>query len=279
MTTQHLPAVSREANQRFADWLEKLSYDSSHIQVEIPEWIQSTSDRNVFKNFIYPQHKLESGDSTIFNDRIILSTQNASVTRLNSEIAKVQTVESREYFSFDMVHNDPSGQFGHYPEYLRKMEIDDLPDGILKLHVGMPIMLLRDYYPKIGLCNGTRLIITQLFSLAVKARIISQNPRFNGEEHIIPRVTQTTSNGLPFTLTRKQLALRPCYSMPINKSQGQTFNYVGVDLTHPVSAHGQFYLAMSRVTDVSRLIVLLPPGTKQTKNIVYPEVLLRPPTI
>jgi ATP-dependent exoDNAse (exonuclease V) alpha subunit len=63
--------------------------------------------------------------------------------------------------------------------------------------------------------------------------------------------------------------------MTINKSQGQSFDVVGVDLRHSVFTHGQFYVAISRVTDVGNLSVLLPEeGDTKVENIVYPEVLI-----
>ena len=61
--------------------------------------------------------------------------------------------------------------------------------------------------------------------------------------------------------------------MTINKSQGQSFEAVGVDLRSPVFTHGQFYVATSRVTSKAGLCVLLPPNTTYTCNIVYPEIL------
>ena len=63
--------------------------------------------------------------------------------------------------------------------------------------------------------------------------------------------------------------------MTVNKSQGQSLNFVGVDLRTPVFTHGQLYVALLRVTDISGLAVLLPRnGDGTTANIVYPEVLL-----
>jgi hypothetical protein len=61
--------------------------------------------------------------------------------------------------------------------------------------------------------------------------------------------------------------------MTINKSQGQSFEAIGVDLRSLVFTHGQFYVAASRVTSKSGLCVLLPPNTTSTCNIVYPEIL------
>jgi ATP-dependent exoDNAse (exonuclease V) alpha subunit len=63
--------------------------------------------------------------------------------------------------------------------------------------------------------------------------------------------------------------------MTINKAQGQSLDRVGVDLRLPVLTYGQLYVALSRVTDVDKLDVLLPEQSDtRVENIVYPEVLL-----
>ena len=70
--------------------------------------------------------------------------------------------------------------------------------------------------------------------------------------------------------------MRLCFTMTINKAQGQSLQKVGIDLRQPVFTHGQFYVAFSRVTNVANLDVLLPyRGSGMVENIVYPEVLLR----
>ena len=59
----------------------------------------------------------------------------------------------------------------------------------------------------------------------------------------------------------------------INKSQGQSFETVRVDLRTLVFSHGQFYVAISRVSSVGGLHVLLPSDLDKTTNIVWPEIL------
>jgi ATP-dependent exoDNAse (exonuclease V) alpha subunit len=58
---------------------------------------------------------------------------------------------------------------------------------------------------------------------------------------------------LPFILSRLQFPVRLCFSMTINKSQGQSVEHVGLDLRSAVFTHGQFYVAVSRVKSVQNI--------------------------
>ncbi|KAI8528138.1 hypothetical protein RHMOL_Rhmol12G0127900 [Rhododendron molle] len=76
-------------------------------------------------------------------------------------------------------------------------------------------------------------------------------------------------------MTRRQFPVRLAYAMTINKAQGQSVKFVGVDLRTPVFSHGQLYVALSRCKSFDRINVLLPEeAIDSTTNIVYPEVLL-----
>ena len=99
---------------------------------------------------------------------------------------------------------------------------------------------------------------------------------FHRQLWLIPRIKLTSTDGeLPFIVSRRQFPTRLCFAMTVNKSQGQSFNFVGVDLRIPVFTHGQLYVALSRVTDIRGLSLLLPrEGGAATTNIIYPEVLL-----
>ena len=106
-------------------------------------------------------------------------------------------------------------------------------------------MLLRNLNIRRGLCNGTRLVIRRLQPNLVEADILLG--RFAGTRVFIPRIVLAPSDtDLPFTLKRKQFPLRLAWSMTVNKSQGQSYEKLGLLLEEPVFAHGQLYVAFSR---------------------------------
>jgi hypothetical protein len=98
---------------------------------------------------------------------------------------------------------------------------------------------------------------------------------FDGQYRLIYRCRLSTSENLGFTLTRMQFPIRLAFAMTINKSQGQSLLYVGVDLRKPVFTYGQLYVALSRTTDINNVAVLFSSTNPErvTDNIVYPEVL------
>ncbi|KAI3936611.1 hypothetical protein MKW92_018391 [Papaver armeniacum] len=145
----------------------------------------------------------------------------------------------------------------------------------LTLKPGVPIMLLRNLSNADGLCNGTRLIVTQLGEKVIEATILT-GPS-TGNTVFIPRIVMTTpESSLPFILHRRQFPVRICYAMTINKSQGQSLPNVGVFLEEPVFSHGQLYVAISRTTRRQGLKILIKKNGDEpdgyTKNIVYGEI-------
>lgn len=66
--------------------------------------------------------------------------------------------------------------------------------------------------------------------------------------------------------------------MTVNKSQGQSLKTVGVDLRTSAFTHAQLYVALSRMTTLQGITILMAENSdSKTKNVVYPKVLLCPP--
>jgi ATP-dependent DNA helicase PIF1 len=124
------------------------------------------------------------------------------------------------------------------------------------------------------------LVVRRLHSHVIDAEILTGTNK--GEYVLIPRIKLAPSDvNVPFTLERTQFPVRVSYCVTINKSQGQTFDKLGIFLPSPVFAHGQLYVAFSRARcfqDISVQIGQTPTqGLFQaktiTQNIVYKEVL------
>lgn len=61
-----------------------------------------------------------------------------------------------------------------YPsEYLNSINTAELPPHELKLKKNAIIMLLRNLDVSEGMCNGTRLIVTELCNHIIKAKILT----------------------------------------------------------------------------------------------------------
>lgn len=121
-----------------------------------------------------------------------------------------------------------------------------MPPHKLTLKQGCPIMLLRYLDPRIGLCNGMRLICRVFHRNLIDVEI--PFGQFRSTRVFIPHIPLKSSENikLPFNLTRKQFPVRLAFALTINKPQRQTIPHVGIYLPNHVFSHGQLYVALSR---------------------------------
>ncbi|XP_028093170.1 ATP-dependent DNA helicase PIF1-like [Camellia sinensis] len=231
-------------NANFAKFLMEIGTNPQEI-VKLPSTIHKCQDLKDIISVVYPQLDVAmTSTATFLTERTILSARNDDVSAINTAALNIFL--------------DPLG----------------LPTFKVELKVSCPIMLLRNVAPKDGLCNGTRLMVSRCNTRIIEAQILTGEKC--GNLVFIPRISLTPSSSkMPFQMTRRQFPVRLAYALTINKSQGQSVKFVGVDLRTAVFSHGQLYVTLSRCTSFDRISVLLPNDEPDsTTNIVCPEILL-----
>ncbi|XP_074362500.1 ATP-dependent DNA helicase RRM3-like [Apium graveolens] len=239
-------------------------------------------NENTVDNMIcstYPNFSHEGHITQYLSERAILIPTNQTVGHLNSLIVDKLPRVSVSYFCVDATEEfgGTDGDLNEaFPiEYLNSLNVAGMPPHDLKLKVGAVVMLMYNLNQTLGLCNGIRMIVTKCLRFCVECEVICG--MFVGSKHFISRMELSLSDTkMPFKLIRKQMALQICYAMTINKSQGQSLKIVGLYLPKSVFTHGQYYVAISRVTSPTSLTIFVDDesgaATNITQNVVYKEV-------
>ncbi|XP_068340932.1 uncharacterized protein [Pyrus communis] len=170
---------------------------------------------------IFPDLEDHINDATYMVERAVVTPTNEDVDILNEKIINMFPGLEETMYSFDSVEDDARNLY--QPEFLNSISLGGLPPHKLTLKRGAPIMLLRNIDPKLGLCNGTRLLCRGYYRNLIDAEILTG--QFAGSRVFLPRIPlkSTDTAGLPFELTRKQFPVKLSFSITINKSQGFIF--------------------------------------------------------
>jgi hypothetical protein len=183
-------------NIRFGEWIRNLFYNSAmYGRILLPIYIHITDSAEVFFYKIYPMEQMQGiiRNISFFRDRAILTTKNDTVADINMRILTRLTGETRVYDTINSINFNTIKE-GNRPnisiEFLRAQNPSGLPLARLELKIGIPIICLRNLFPRERLYNKTRIIITKLREYSIKIKIISG--QFHGKNRVIPRITFTT---------------------------------------------------------------------------------------
>ncbi len=244
-------------NVEFAHWLltvgagEGLTDDRT---ITLPASIHlANNSLSELIKYIYPNIQAGHFQDCFFLERTILSGCNDDVDEINQQVLDMFPGQETVYWSTDKkIEEELDDAATLYPvEFLQNFNASGLPRAKLALKIGCPLMLLCNLDPANGLCNGTQMILTRFRPHVLECRLLSGNNA--GKAVFIPRITINADTAeLPIAFSRRQFPVRLAFAMTINKSQGQSVTYVGLDLRTPIFSHGQLYVALSHCTSGQR---------------------------
>ena len=199
-------------------------------------------------------------DSNLPSETIILSPTNRKVDSINS--FNLQNINS-EVFSYQ---SKETGNFKERPA-----------DEILKLKVGAQVMLIKNdtKSPKRWV-NGSIGTVTELSTNSIHLKIKNKVHKIIQDtwekfDYLIKNGQVTHEVVATFT----QYPIKLAWAVTIHKSQGQTFEKVIIDLDRGSFAHGQTYVALSRVTSLEGLFLTRPIEISDIifdSNLKYPDL-------
>ena len=287
--------VRADPNEReFKNWLMEIGDARSHLfdghdLIRLPDRVVC---RGNIVDEVFGRGTINLNEENRLNNAILCPTNKDSL-EINEVILERIEGENFQYLSTtQVIEREVNGvrpQNDDPIEQALRSTPRAFPPHMLNLKVGAIVMLLKNWSIADGLCNGTRLRVVECNTNTVKCSVL--NGPHQGQEFIFCRTEFKSPEHYAGTrLSRFQFPFRLAFAMTINKSQGQTFNRVGLLLKHPVFSHGQLYVAASRVRNFDSLRILVTTnefganrqgeltgydqdGGVYTKNIVLRELL------
>ena len=190
-------------------------------------------------------------DWTVPEEVLTLSTNNSKVNSINA--SNLKNIDSKEY-----VYNaDIEGKYTGAPV-----------DTELKIKVGAQVMLVKNGENWV---NGTLAIIDSLSKDEIHIKIKDEVYKLEKEKWEKFEYKISNNKIIPsVSATFIQYPLKLAWAATIHKCQGQTFDKVMIDMDYGAFAHGQTYVALSRVVSLDGLFLRKP---LQTEDFIFNPII------
>jgi ATP-dependent DNA helicase PIF1 len=140
-------------------------------------------------------------------------------------------------------------------EYIATLAIPGAPAFDIPLKIGARYIIIKNY--AVGVVNGTLCKLVSFSRDIIHVKLLT-GTRMNSVV-MLPKCCFSVlpeASGLPHSFSRTQFPIAVAYCVTVHKSQGQTFNKVGLHFSSDAFAHGQLYVALSRTGSWRQIVVL-----------------------
>ncbi|XP_074299272.1 uncharacterized protein LOC141630335 [Silene latifolia] len=174
-----------EELRKFSEWLLEIGdgiagvENDGEVDLELPADLLIQDVTNPIKTLVdvtYPDLLGQLWNPEYLQQRTILAPTHEIVESVNEYVLSLIKKDERIYLSCDEVCSDDRGTGDgdiHSIEFLNSIKCVGLPNHQLKLKVGVMVMLLRNIDQSRGLCNGTRLIVTDLGARVIRCTVLT----------------------------------------------------------------------------------------------------------
>ncbi|XP_018487725.1 uncharacterized protein LOC108858272 [Raphanus sativus] len=226
LTRDHVDGDRSKEIEAFSKWILDIGNgkinepNPGEVEIDIPEDLLITQCKNPVEEIVKDVYGVSfpnERNPNFFQGRAILSPRNMDVDIINDYMLSQLPGEEETYLNSDSIDTSDTSKIDYMvytQEYLNSIKVSGLPNHELKLNIGTPIMLLRNIDPIGGLCNGTRLLVTQMAKHVIQARLITGNNV--GEKVLIPRMFVSPPEArFPFRMRRRQFPVAVAFAMTI----------------------------------------------------------------
>jgi len=256
-----------------------LIVDDNHY-VRIPRQFYCGDSLNTLIDQIYGSIDIDEvcNNAEFLSNRIILTPLYKDVRLINHiMLEKFQSIGVHMHVVKS--HDTVTGRYGDV-DAANAYSASRFPEHELKLFVGCPIMCLRAFNRQLN--NGDRGIVQSISMYRLGIHMITGSCA--GSIVHLPRTRFTPATAsMKMEMTRLQFGVAVAFAITVSKSQSCGFQHVGIWLNDHLFAHGQLYLALSRIHVTSDGTYTLLFASRDNimqddrgvfaRNIVYSELL------